>query len=441
MNWYKDAVSRRAMMQLAAWQSFGVSLLSLGGGRLMADDPFAEFSDAAIAAKKAGEAPETAKSAGKRRLIYIFNAGAMSHVDTFDPKPGTDSQGPLGAIPTNIPGVQFGESLPKLAAMADKLAVIRSMTTETGAHGPGSYLMRTGQKEIASTRHPGIGAWMQRFNGRIHPALPPSVNIGGGIGPGYLGAKFAPVPIGDPDRGLQNTTGPDYLADDQFMRRMYLSAALDREFRGKVHMQQVDGYDDLYREAIRLLKSDDLKAFDLNQESDEAKERYGKSKVGRGCLLARRLVENDIQYVEVQTGGWDMHNDIADAMTTRGSELDQALSALIEDLTASGLIEDTTIVVATEFGRNPSINQNAGRDHHPAVFSCAMAGAGVRPGTILGSSDSKGFLVDEYPVSVPDFMATIGKALKLPVDKEIHSPDGRPFTFSNGGVAIDELLA
>ncbi|MEZ6086745.1 MAG: DUF1501 domain-containing protein [Pirellulaceae bacterium] len=210
---------------------------------------------------------------------------------------------------------------------------------------------------------------------------------------------------------------------------------------GKVRLKEVHGYDDLYREAIRLLNSEDLKAFDLNQESDAAKERYGSSRVGRGCLLARRLIENDVQYVEVQSGGWDMHNDIGDAMTGRGGELDQALSALIEDLTSSGLIHDTTIVVATEFGRKPSINQNAGRDHHPAVFSCVLAGAGVKHGTVLGSSDAKGFSVDEYPVTVQDFLATIGKAIQVPIDEEIYSSDGRPFTFGNGGTPIDEVLA
>lgn len=423
---------RRSMMISAAQQLLGVSVLSFTGAQLLAKE-----------SPSAGKSDTKSKepTRGKRRLIYLFNSGAMSHLDTFDPKPGTDSQGPLGAIDTSIPGVKFGESLPKLAQMADRLAIVRSMTTETGAHGPGSYLMRTGYKQIATTRHPGIGAWMQKTLGRIHPALPPSVNIGGGVGPGYLGSKFAPVPIGDPDRGLQNTSSPEYLAEDQFMRRMYLSAALDREFRAGVQLNSVNGYDDLYREAIKLLKSDDLKAFDLSDESDADKERYGNSKLGRGCLLARRLIEHDVQYVEVQSGGWDMHNDIASAMSDRGGELDQALSALLDDLSASGLIADTTIVVATEFGRKPSINQNAGRDHHPAAFSCVLAGAGVRGGTVLGASDSKGFAVEEYPVTVPDFMTTIGKALGVNTDQEIFSPDGRPFKFGNGGEAIEEVLA
>ncbi|MEZ6086746.1 MAG: DUF1501 domain-containing protein [Pirellulaceae bacterium] len=157
MKFLDDVLNRRAMMRLAAWQSFGVGILSTSGGRLLADDPFAKIlGEASGSAKPAGE--ETApKSTGKRRLIYIFNAGGASHIDTFDPKPGTESQGPLGAIDTSISGIKFGQSLPKLAAMADRLAVVRSMTTETGDHAAGSYTMRTGYKEIATTRHPGIG--------------------------------------------------------------------------------------------------------------------------------------------------------------------------------------------------------------------------------------------------------------------------------------------
>lgn len=436
MSMIKDPVSRRAMMQHVARQSLGVSLLTFGARGLRADDPLSSQNSNA-----GGKPSETGSAKGKHRLIYLFNTGAMSHIDTFDPKPGTESQGPLGVIDTNVAGVQFGAALPRLAKMANKLAVVRSMSTETGAHGPGQYLMRTNYKQIATTRHPGIGSWMQKMHGRIHPALPPSVTIGGGASPGYMGSKFAPVPIGEPNDGLKNTVGPDYLEKDQFVRRMYLSAALDREFRSQVQLSEVNGYDDLYREAIRLLRSDDLKAFDLAEESAEAKERYGNSKLGRGLLLARRLIENDVQFVEVKTGGWDMHNEIGDAMTTRGGEMDQGLSALIEDLDASGLLAETTIVVATEFGRKPNINQNAGRDHHPAAFSVALAGAGIKGGVVHGASDAKGFHVDEFQASVQDFNATIGRAVGLPIEQEIHSPDGRPFTWGHDGEAISEVLA
>ncbi len=421
MSTHDKQISRRRLMETTARSLLGVSILP------------------AVHSWATAQAP-----GGKtRRLIYLFMHGAMSHIDTFDPKPGTKAQGPTKTIKTKIPGIQFGQHLPKLAAMANRLAVVRSLNTATGAHGPGQYLMRTSYKQIATTRHPGLGPWLQKTMGRIHPNLPPSVQVGGGEGPGYLGAKFAPVPIGDPAKGLQNTRQPTYLLEGQFAQRMKLAGKFDQTFRNRATTSEVLGYDDLYREASSLRNSKDLAAFDITKEPKAQQDKYGPSRFGKGCLLASRLIQHGVRYVEVTHRSWDMHRELASTnnLPTRCLDLDNGLSALLTDLNSKGLLDETLVVVATEFGRKPNINQNAGRDHHPAAFSCILAGAGIRGGQVYGATDEEAFYVADKEVTPQDFNATIATALGLQVDKQIHSPDGRPFTIADEGQPIKELLA
>jgi uncharacterized protein (DUF1501 family) len=378
-----------------------------------------------------------------QHLIYLTMNGAMSQIDTFDPKPGSDNQGETPVIDTKIAGVKFGGSLPKLAAMADRLAIIRSMTTTTADHSQAQYLIKTNYKQIATTRHPGLGPWLHRLAGPISPELPASVVVGGGsnIGAGYLGATFAPVPISDPAKGLQNTTLPRYLKPGQFEHRIALSQEFDREFRRKAKASDITGYDELYKSAMTLLKSKGLAAFDINKEKPETQQAYGKNAFGQGVLLARRLVENGVRFVEVNLGGWDMHNDIFQAMPTRGAMLDNAVAALLADLEAKGLLKKTLIVIGTEFGRKTPISSNAGRDHHPASFSCVLAGGSVKGGSVYGKTDEDAMSVEDDAVKIADFYATIAAALGLPLEYQIHSPDGRPFTIANKGKAIKGLLA
>ncbi|EMI43715.1 MULTISPECIES: DUF1501 domain-containing protein [Pirellulaceae] len=417
-----EDLSRRAFVQSIAKSCLGVSLL---GG----------LESVASAASASGS------SKSNKRMIYLFMQGAMSQLDTFDPKPDSKMQGPTGVIQTKIPGVQFSEHLPKLAASADKLAVIRSMNSSTGAHGPGQYLMRTNYREIASTVHPGWGSWMHKVHGRMHQSLPASVQVGGGQGPGYLGTAYAPVPVGDPNKGLENTKSPDYMTNSLFDRRMKLAGTFDRSFRSRTSgNREVSGYDELYRDAIGLLRSKDLAAFDVMAESEQVREKYGNSKLGRGCLLARRLIEHGVRFVEVGYGSWDHHSDLVQNMTERGAALDQALSALLEDLEQRGLLEDTLVVVGTEFGRKPKMNERAGRDHHPAAYSCVLAGGGIQAGQVYGETDDDAFYADMDPVSVEDFNATIGTVLDLPIRKEFYSPSGRPFTIAHDGDPIKEII-
>jgi uncharacterized protein (DUF1501 family) len=435
-----DEPTRRAFALDLARKLLGVSILPTFGA--FAPSAFGAEPQAKAASGKgavdSGYDPNRAQ-----HLIYLSMNGAMSQIDTFDPKPASKYQGETPVIETRIPGVKFGGSLPKLAALADKLAVVRGMTTTTADHGQAQYLIKTNYKPIATTRHPGLGPWLHKLAGPISQELPPSVVVGGGsnIGAGYLGAMYAPVPISDPARGLQNTTMPRYLKPGQFERRIALSQEFDREFRKKSKATMLADYDELYRSAMALLKSKGLTAFEIAKEKPEVQEAYGKNGFGQGVLLARRLVESGVRFVEVNLGGWDMHNDIFAAMPGRGATLDQAVSALLLDLETRGLLKKTLVVIGTEFGRKTPLSQNAGRDHHPAAFSCVLAGGSVKTGLVHGRTDEDAMTVEDDAVKVADFNATIAAALGLPLERQIFSPDGRPFTIANKGKPIKAILA
>ena len=390
---------------------------------------------------------DAAADASPRRaknIIYLMMQGAMSHLDTFDPKPGREEQGETKTIATKTPGIVFGQSLEKLAAVSDRLAVVRSITTETGAHEQGQYLMRTSYPMLNSIRHPAFGAWAVQAMGRVSKDLPGYVLVGNGNnhpGAGFLDPSLTPVPVADPTKGLENTQRPKYLSEENFDRRLALADSIDRDFKRRYSGPQLDAYNHLYKDAVRLMGSVDLQAFDLSREKPASRETYGDSKFGLGCLLARRLVESGVRCVEVEFSGWDMHRDVFDEMDEKGPQLDRAMAALLDDLQQRGLLDSTLVVLATEFGRTPRINENAGRDHHPGVFSCVLAGAGVRGGTVHGASDERGFRPASDAVSVTDFNTTIAAACGLPFDKEFHAPNGRPFKIGGGGKPITSVLA
>ncbi|WP_231936289.1 DUF1501 domain-containing protein [Bythopirellula polymerisocia] len=415
--------TRRRFMEQTARQLLGVSFLPLMAPQALA-----------ASSKAKGKATQ---------VIYLFMDGAMSQLDTFDPKPGSDVQGDTKTIDTNVAGVKFGQHLPELAKMMDQLVLVRSLSTQTGDHDGGKYLMRTGYKSIASTRHPSLGAWIQKLAGKGNEILPGSVVIGGGSGhpaAGYLGAQYAPVPIADARRGVENTKPPKYLSVEQFDNRMDLAQRFDRAFQNKYRTAQVSGYADLYREAISLMRSDELAVFDVNLEPENVRQAYGNDGFALGCLLARRLVQHGVRFVEVNLGGWDMHNDLFRNMAGRAQLLDKTVSTLLKDLKSNGLLDETLVVIGTEFGRTPDINQNAGRDHHPGAFTCVLAGGGVIGGNVYGLTDGQARKVEEDPVSVQDFNSTIAYAMGLDPSEEIYSPDKRLFTLGHGGEPLVKLF-
>lgn len=422
---------RRSLMTSAAKSLLGVSCLGAMSNRL--------WTPLATAAE--GTAPGGGKA---KSVIYLYMNGAMSHLDTFDPKPGEKSQGETKPTKTKVAGMEIADRLPKLAGLADKLAIVRSLSTTTGAHEQGKYIMHTSFKPLNSIRHPALGAWAGHVLKKENPNLPTNVLIGpagGHPGSGFLPAAIAPVPIGNPARGLENTQSPAYLAENQFRKRMALARDFDEAFKRRYESKEIKAYDETYREAVKLMGSSELKVFDIKEEKEEVRKEYGENSFGQGCLLARRLVEKGVRFIEVEFGGWDLHQDIFNRIRDLSEKFDTAISALIRDLSAKGMLGETMIVVATEFGRTPDINENAGRDHHPGVFSGMLCGGGISGGAIYGSSDKIGASPETDNVSVEDFNATIAYGLGLPLDQEFHAPNGRPFRICDHGKPLTKLFS
>jgi len=408
-----DQMGRRQFVARAAKTALGVSLLPVAG------------------------APRILRAAGSgggkaKRCIFFYMAGGMSHMDTFDPKPGTENGGKTQGVATGLPGIELAEFLPGLAKRFKDIAVVRSMTQKTGDHRGGSYWMHTSYQKRATIVHPTMGPWAQTLLGKGHETLPDSVVIGGGgnhPGAGFFGPALAPLPIGDPDRGVQNAEMFTGVDESKFKKRLDLVNVFDAGFEKKFQTDEVKAYTQFYEETLKLMDSEDLDTFKLEKEDNykEKVARYGNTRIGKGAMLAKRLVSAGVRFVEVSSGGWDMHNDLWNAIPNTGGDMDKALSALIDDLKAEGLFEETLIVMGTEFGRTPKINVNGGRDHFPAAFSTMFAGGGVSGGQVYGKSNKLGTLVEENPVTPADFNATIAYAMGLDLNKVIYSPSGRPF--------------
>ncbi len=419
-----DSLTRREFALRTAKTALGVSLLPVG---------------AALAEKSAGGAAGFGKA---KHVIFLWMGGGMTHIDTFDPKVGV-TKGFGTPIKTKADGIDYlGGYLPKLAEQAKKLSIVRSMSSKTGVHEGGTYIMKTAYEPRGTIIHPSMGAWASNFLGRIKGVtLPDSVTIGGGSGhpgAGFFPPALSPVPISSAEAGLQNirpTTG-----EDSFQKRVSLMNEFDAGFRNKFKSDDVKAYTEFYEETMKLLKSEDLKAFDISQEPADVKAKYGAG-FGTGCLLARRLVEHGVRFVEVNLGGWDMHNGIDAAMTRNGNTLDTGFSALLEDLEAKGLLESTMVCLGSEFGRTPDVNENDGRDHYPLAYSTVFAGAGIKGGFVYGSTDKDGRRVADKQASPQDFQATIGHAMGLPVDEVVMSPSNRPFTVGDKGSPIYDVFA
>ena len=400
------------------------------------------FGDTSLQAAGAGASPLRQLPTAKR-VIYLYMNGGMSHLDTFDPKPGNEVMGPTGVINTRADGVRISEYLPRTARQMDKIAVINSMTSTQGAHKQGNYFMHTSYELRSSIRHPAMGAWALKFHGPQNPSLPANVMIGNDSshpGAGFFESRFSPLMINNPEEGLRNSSTRKGVTDEQFAYHLELSSQLDRDFVERYKQKNVQAYTDMYADAVRLMKSRDLVAFDISKEPEGLRSRYGKNPFGQGCILARRLAEHDVRFVEVSLGGWDTHNANFVNVPEQADVLDSALATLLDDLERRGMLDDTLVAVATEFGRTPEINPNEGRDHHPAAFTCLLAGGGIRGGQIYGKTNESGTEIVENKVRVQDFNATIGYALGLPLDTVLYSPSKRPFTLADKGQPVVQLF-
>ncbi|MEM0970110.1 MAG: DUF1501 domain-containing protein [Verrucomicrobiota bacterium] len=405
-----DLLSRREFAAKTAFAAFGVGLYPT--------------LDQAIAARGVG---------GKaKHLIYFYMGGGMTHIDSFDPKPdaSSDIRGPIGSISTNVDGIRVGSYFKGLAKRADKLAIVNTLTQKTGDHQGGRYWMLTGYQQRATIVHPEIGAWIQKFHGTNQQSdLPTSFAVGGGAQPGagFFGPAYSPLPIRDPSKGLANAKPPENMSSTRQSKRLDALETFNRAFESKFATEDVAAYTEYYDNTMSFLQSEDLDVFDLGKESQSERGKFGNSRMGQGALLAARLVEKGAKYVRVNGGGCDNHQNIQTAFQGPATSLDTAFSALLDRLEASGKLDETLIVVGTEFGRTPGVNKNAGRDHFPRCFSGVMAGGGIVGGQVYGKSDAKGYAPAENPVSPVDYNATIAMALGMPLDEIIFAPSGRPF--------------
>lgn len=427
-----DSVSRRQFAEYAARTCLGVSLLPVGGSAM------------AFGADEEKPKEPTPRKNPAKNIIYLYMSGGMTHLDTFDPKPGTETGGPVQAIDTSANGVQISEYLPQLARQMDKAVVVRSISSTQGAHERGRYLMRTSYTQRGTIRHPAMGAWTVKLSGRHNKSLPGNVRIGGDSrhpGAGFMEAEFSPLPIGDPTAGLQNSKLARGTTQSQFDNRLALSNALDQKFRSRFNQKKVRSYNDAYDDAVRLMTSEELEAFNIYREPEPVRSAYGDNPFGQGVLLARRLVENNVRFVEVTLGGWDTHQSNFVRVPERADLLDRALGTLLGDLAERGILDETLVVVASEFGRTPRINQNAGRDHYPKAFSGLIAGGGIQGGQVYGSTDASGEEVAEDFLEVPDFNATIAYGLGLPLRKIVKSASRRPFTVAHKGEPVTKLYS
>src|SRR6476661_7226565 len=330
-------------------------------------------------------AAEQAAVAGKKgrgkSCILLWMNGGPSHIDTFDPKPGTKTGGDFKAIDTRLQGVKFSEHLPRVAEQADKLAVIRSMTTKEGNHDRAAYLMHTGYAPSTTLQHPSLGAWVSHELGDEAAELPNFVSIrGASIGSGFLGVQHGPFSIQKPGEGVRNLPLAKDVDATRFNRRLDALAALQNDFRDQTGRREIASHDVVYQKAVRLMRSPLAKAFDIKDEPQELQKKYGDSDFGRGCLMARRLVEAGVKFIEVTLDGWDTHLDNFTRVSSLCRDLDPGMSTLIADLSERKLLDDTLVIWMGEFGRTPVINPAHGRDHYPGAWSAVLAGGGSRTG-------------------------------------------------------------
>ncbi len=404
----------------------------------------------------------------KRACILLWMNGGPSQMDTFDLKPGHENGGSFKEIATSVPGLRISEHLPKLAAAAEHLALVRSMSTKEGDHGRATYLLRNGYLPQPPVRYPTLGSLVAKQLGNPVAELPNFVSISplrnfnpAAFSPGFLGSQYAPLLVGESrpaagqdqatDRGddltVADLSTPREVTSETVGARLGLLGSLNGRFVSTHSGPPALGHQTAYDKAVRLMRSSAAKAFDLDDEPADVRDAYGRTRFGQGCLLARRLVERGVPFVEVTLGGldgigWDTHANNFDGVKQLSGTLDPAWATLMGELKARGLLDLTLIVWMGEFGRTPKINNNTGRDHYPNAWSTVLAGGGIRGGAVVGRTSKDGMTVEDRPVSVPDLLATVFRALGIDPTAQNISNVGRPIRLVDPAAKpIEELLA
>lgn len=388
----------------------------------------------------------TAQAAELRKrgkaCIVLWMQGAPSQFETFSPKPGHANGGETKAIKTNVPGIEIAESLPATAKMMDKLCLLRSLTSKEGSHPRATYLMHTGYIPTASVKYPTLGSIASHEIGNAELEIPSFVRIGQqrlGDSAGFLGSQHDPFLMQSADKMPDNTSIT--TTQERYQRRLKLLSKLEADYATKGGKQEVQDHQHLVNRTAKMILSPQMSSFDLTKEPTKTREMYGDSPFAHGCLLARRLVESGVTFVEVVLGNWDTHDDNFNRSKTLCGEFDQPMTALIRDLEQRGLLDDTLVLWMGEFGRTPRINARSGRDHFPNAFNAAMAGGGVRGGQVIGTTEAGGDAITNRPITVPDLFRTICHTLKIDADKENMSNIGRPIKIVEGGKVVKEVLS
>jgi hypothetical protein len=396
-----------------------------------------------------------------RACILLWMAGGPSQTDTFDLKPGHANGGPYQEIETAVPGIRFSQHLPGLAGQMQDLAIIRSMSTTEGDHDRGTRLMMTGYRPIAAgIDYPVLGSIVAKELGRTDNELPNFVSLSPfrslDLGAGFLGPDFAPLTVSgasdDPNAranlSIDNLAPPDGLAGESIEDRFALLDFLQDEFGGQFKTDSVAAHRANYDRAIRMVRTQAKAAFKLDEEPEALRDAYGRNRFGQGCLLARRLVERGVPFVEVTLSavpgsgaGWDTHVENFTQVQALSAVLDPGWTTLMKDLRERGLLGSTLVVWMGEFGRTPQINNTNGRDHFPEAWSTVLGGAGIKGGQVVGATEPDGMKVKDRPVSAAELQATICAALGIDPTKENVSREGRPIHIVEGGAQpIAELV-
>jgi hypothetical protein len=406
----------------------------------------------------------------RRACILLWMNGGPSQTDTFDLKPGHANGGPFKEIATSVPGIRISEHLPRLAKLMHQIVPVRSMSTKEGDHGRATYLLRTGYLPVGAIQYPSLGPLLAKEIGDPEAELPNVVSIAPyrflsptAFGPGFLGPQYAPLVVGDSGPGfnqqepnnyekalkVQDADLPAEVTREQADARLGILEGLQQDFLASHPGLSARSHRLAYERAVRLMRSSAARAFHLEDEPPAIRDAYGRNLFGQGCLLARRLVERGVPFVEVTLAGlngnnigWDTHGDNFNQVKRLSQVLDPAWATLMEELQLRGLLDSTLIVWMGEFGRTPKINENSGRDHYPNAWTTVLAGGGIKGGTVVGRTNAGGTTVEDRPVSVPDLLATVCMALGIDPLKQNMSNVGRPIRLADKSAKpIQEILA
>lgn len=377
-----------------------------------------------------------------KAAILLWMGGGPSTMDIWDLKPGQPTGGPFKQISTSADGIAISEHMPLTAQQMHHLSIVRSMSTREADHQRGRYYMHTGFVPNPNVEHPSYGSVVAHELADKLDSLeiPPFVSVGGGsVGPGFLGTAWAPFVV-DANGTVKNADTD--VGQQRFQQRLEMLAAIEKRFIKEGRGGLPEDHSKVVSKAVRLMTSPQMDAFKVANEPAKVQDRYGRSAFGRGCLMARRLVEIGVPFVEVNLGGWDNHSDIFGTLADRKlPELDKAMSALLSDLADRGLLDDTAIIWMGEFSRTPNINGNGGRDHWARSWSTVVGGAGFKRGVVVGETSVDGREVVSEPYSSQDVMASVLKAIGIPLNTTFRAKNGRPMKIANGGQAIPELFS